>query len=161
MVRVFGNEAYGFASAVALVAFQLSGIGARIVLALVADAWISARTLLALQGVIMAGAAVAAGFYNADWPLWLILVNCCVAGATASGYTGLAFAEFARIGGAARTAEATGLGAAVMFIGVAVMAPIFRLGIAWTDGYLIPYLAIAGVSLLSAVLLVIGHRSSS
>ena len=159
VVRVFGQDAYGFASAVALVAFQLSGIGARILLAVVADAWISARALLALQGVVMATAAVVAAHYEADWPHWLVLVNCAVAGASASGYTGLAFAEYARIGGAARTAEATGLGAALMFFGVALMAPLFRLGIELFDGYRWPYLAIAALSLCSAALLVTMGRT--
>lgn len=160
VVRVFGDSAYGFASAVALVAFQLSGIGARILLGFVADAWLSARLLLAVQGVIMAGAAVVAANYGAEWPLWLVLANCAVAGATASGYTGLAFAEFARIGGAERTAEATGLGAALMFFGVAVMAPLFRLGIDIFDGYAVPYYAIAGLTLICALLLLMpGPRS--
>ncbi len=42
---------------------------------------------------------------------------CCVAGATAGGYTGIAYAEYAHLGGARRT-EATGLGTALMFFGV-------------------------------------------
>jgi len=161
VVRVFGHEAYGFASAVALVTFQLSGVGARIGLAIVADAWVSARTLLALQGVVMAAAAVVAAHYDADWPRWLVLVNCAVAGATASGYTGLAFAEFSRIGGVQRTAEATGLGAASMFFGVALMTPLFRLGIDVFDGYRLPYLAVAALTFASAVLLIVirGNRS--
>ncbi|MGZ0188295.1 MAG: MFS transporter, partial [Alphaproteobacteria bacterium] len=152
LVRVFGDSAYAFASAIALVAFQLSGITTRIILGIIADSMISARTLLAAQGLIMAAAAVAAANYGADWPLWLVLVNCAVAGATASGYTGLAFAEFARIGGVARTAETTGLGAAVMFSGVAVMAPLFRLGIDVFDGYRVPYLVVAVLAFLTAIM---------
>lgn len=160
VVRVFGQDAYGFASAVALVAFQLAGIGARIGLAVVADAWVSAGALLAIQGFVMAAAAVTAAHYGADWPLWLVLANCAVAGATASGYTGLAFAEFARIGGAARMAEVTGLGAALMFFGVAAMAPLFRLGIDLFDGYRIPYLTVAGLAFLSALLLLLTQRKT-
>lgn len=158
VVRVFGDSAYGFASAVALVAFQLSGIGARIALAIVADAWVSARTLLAILGMIMAGAAVIAANYEAAWPLWLIVANSALAGASASGYTGLAFAEYSRIAGVQRTAEATALGAATMFIGVAVMAPLFRVGIDVFDGYRMPYLAVAGLTLASAALLIATGR---
>lgn len=161
IVRVFGQDAYGFASAVALVTFQISGVVTRILLGMVADAWISARMLLIAQGVVMAGAAVAAAFYDADWPLWLVLLNCAVAGATASGYTGLAFAEFARIGGAGRMAEVTGLGAALMFFGVASMAPLFRLGIDLFDGYRIPYLTVAGLCLASALLLLFARRKTA
>lgn len=161
VVRVFGSDAYGFASAVALVAFQLSGIGARIALAIVADAWVSARALLAIQGVIMAGAAVIAAHYDAAWPLWMIAANSALAGATASGYTGLAFAEYSRIAGVQRTAEATALGAATMFIGVAAMAPLFRVGIDVFDGYRMPYLIIAAMALGSAALIFFSGRRST
>ena len=158
VVRVFGQDAYGFASAVALVTFQLSGIGARISLAIVADAWVSARVLLAMQGVLMAGAAIVAANYGPEWPLWLIVANSALAGATASGYTGLAFAEYSRVAGVERTAEATALGAALMFFGVAVMAPLFRLGIDLFDGYRMPYLLTAGLCFACAVLLIVTGR---
>lgn len=161
VVRTFGDEAYGFASAVALVAFQISGVVTRILLGFVADAWLSARALLVIQGVLMSVAAVISANYGADWPLWLVLANSALAGATASGYTGLMFAEFARIGGVARAAETTGLAAALMFSGVAVMTPLFRLGIDLFDGYRIPYLAVAGLTLASACLILISGRRTS
>jgi predicted MFS family arabinose efflux permease len=155
IVRIHGQEAYHFASAIALVTFQLSGIGTRIVLGFAADAWVSARTLLAAQGVLMGISAIFAAQYDSAWPLWLILANTALAGATASGYTGLAFAEFARIGGTARAAETTGLGAALMFAGVAVMAPLFRLGIDLFGGYAVPFLVIAVLAFISAAVLIL------
>jgi predicted MFS family arabinose efflux permease len=155
IVRLHGQEAYYFASAIALVTFQLSGIGTRIVLGFAADAWISARTLLAAQGVLMGISAIIASQYDSGWPLWLILANTALAGATASGYTGLAFAEFARIGGPPRAAETTGLGAALMFGGVAVMAPLFRLGIDVFGGYAVPFLVIAALAFISAAVLIL------
>jgi predicted MFS family arabinose efflux permease len=155
IVRLHGQEAYYFASAIALVTFQLSGIGTRIVLGFAADAWISARTLLAAQGVLMGISAIIASQYDCGWPLWLILGNTALAGATASGYTGLAFAEFARIGGPPRAAETTGLGAALMFGGVAVMAPLFRLGIDVFGGYAVPFLVIAALAFISAAVLIL------
>ncbi len=161
IVRVFGNDAYHFASAIALVTFQLSGIGARIVLGYLADSIISPRMLLAALGVIMAGAAIGAANIDGAWPYWLILLNSGLAGASASGYTGLAVAEFARIGGVARTAETTGLCAAIMFLGVAAMAPLFRLGITVFDGYAVPYYAIAGLTLVSAILIALTRKGST
>ncbi|MBT6312718.1 MAG: MFS transporter [Alphaproteobacteria bacterium] len=155
IVRLHGQEAYHFASAIALVTFQLSGIGTRIVLGFAADAWISARTLLAAQGVLMGISAIIAAQYDSGWPLWLILANTALAGATASGYTGLAFAEFARIGGPPRAAETTGLGAALMFGGVAIMAPLFRLGIDVFGGYAVPFLVIAALAFISAAVLIL------
>lgn len=154
IVRLYGQEAYYFASAIALVTFQLSGICTRIVLGIVADAWISARWLLAFQGVLMGVSAIFAAQYDSTWPLWLILVNTALAGATASGYTGLAFAEFARIGGPAKAAETTGLGAALMFVGVAIMAPIFRYGIDVSGGYFAPFMALAVLAFISAFVLI-------
>ena len=77
--------------------------------------------MLAIQGVVMAGAALLAGHFAPGWPVWAILAVAAVAGATASGYTGLAYAEYARLGGAQRT-EATGLGSAAMFSGRAADA---------------------------------------
>jgi MFS family permease len=155
IVRLHGQEAYYFASAIALVTFQLSGIGTRIVLGFAADAWISARTLLAAQGILMGISAIIASQYDSGCPLWLILANTALAGATASGYTGLAFAEFARIGGPPRAAETTGLGAALMFGGVAVMAPLFRLGIDVFGGYALPFLVIAALAFVSAAVLIL------
>jgi predicted MFS family arabinose efflux permease len=158
LVRVFGQDGYHFASAVALVTFQLSGITTRIVLGVIADTLISARWLLVAQGALMTVAAIIAAGYGSNWPYWLIIMNCALAGATASGYTGLAFAEFARMGGGQRIAEATGLGAALMFFGVAAMTPLFRLGIDIFDGYTIPYLSVAVLTGVSAILLAFGTR---
>lgn len=160
IVRVYGQDAYIFATAMALVTYQLSGITTRIILGFVADAWIPARWLLAGQGALMAIAAFIAANYSSDWSMWLILANSALAGATASGYTGLAFAEFARIGGTARAAEATGLGAALMFVGVAVMATLFRVGIDIFDGYRIPFMIAAALTLASACILAVSNLRS-
>ena len=51
-----------------------------------------------------------------------------IAGASAGGYTGIAYAEWARLGGARRT-EATGLGTALMFFGVTVIPSGFGLAV--------------------------------
>jgi len=62
------------------------------------------------------------------------------------------------MGGPTRTAEATGLGTALMFFGVAAMAPLFRLGIDIFNGYAIPYFLVAALTATSALLLAIGTR---
>src|SRR3546814_17602769 len=83
----------------------------------------------------MAAAAVVAGFFGEHWPLWTILTVCAVAGATASGFTGLAYAEYARIGGPARAAEVTNPGAFSMFLGVMVLPPLFSVVVGATGSY--------------------------
>jgi hypothetical protein len=85
--------------------------------------------------------------------LWAILAVVAVAGATASGYTGLAYAEYARLGGARRT-EATGLGSAAMFSGVLLMPSLGSLVVTTTGSYLIAYGAIAVLTTFAAVALV-------
>jgi MFS family permease len=104
----------------ALAAYQISGVITRPIWGWIADRWIPARSILVFQGLGMGAAALAAGQFGPGWPFAAVLLVCAIAGATASGYTGLAYAEFARLGGARRT-EATGLGSAAMFTGVLVL----------------------------------------
>lgn len=136
----------------ALATYQLVGVISRPILGWVADAFIPAWTMLAIQGVVMAGAALLAGHFAPDWPLWAILAVVALAGATASGYTGLAYAEFARLGGAQRT-EATGLGSAAMFSGVLLMPSLGSLVVTTTGSYLIAYGGIAVLTTFAAVAL--------
>ena len=110
----------------ALAVYQVAGVVSRPIWGWLADRCVPARVLLAVQGLIMCGAAILAGRFAPGWSQPLVLVVCAVAGATASGFTGIAYAEFARIGGARRT-EATGLGAGIMFAGVMVMPSAFAL----------------------------------
>ena len=132
----------------ALAVFQLSGVVSRPIWGVIADRWTGARALLVLHGVVMAAAAVAAGHISPAWPFPAVVTVYAVAGATASGFTGIAYGEFARIGGTRRT-EATALGSAAMFLGVMVLPSLFGLAIAAGGGYRLAYggtavLAVAG-----------------
>jgi MFS family permease len=137
-----------------LAVYQVSGVVTRPIWGWLADRFVPARVLLALQGVIMCVAAILAGRFAPDWPPPLVLAVCAVAGATASGFTGIAYAEWARLGGAQRT-EATGLGAGIMFTGVLVMPSAFSVAIAATGDYAWPY-AVAGVLAAVSGLLLLG-----
>jgi predicted MFS family arabinose efflux permease len=137
----------------ALAAFQLAGVISRPILGWVADRFIRAWTMLAIQGVVMAGAALLAGQFAPGWPVWAILAVAAMAGATASGYTGLAYAEYARLGGAQRT-EATGLGSAAMFSGVLLMPSLGSVVVTSTGSYLVAYAAIAVLTTFAAAVLV-------
>jgi len=75
-----------------------------------------------------------------------------LAGATASGYTGVAYAQYARLGGARRT-EATGLGTAAMFSGVMLIPSAFGVAVARLGDYTPPYAALAVAAAVSAALL--------
>ncbi|MFM9941056.1 MAG: MFS transporter [Hyphomicrobiaceae bacterium] len=138
----------------ALAAYQISGVVARPIWGWLADRYQAARGLLALQGGIMCGAAMLAGEFNVLWPPALILLVCVVGGATASGFTGIAYGEYARLGGARRT-EATGLGAACMFAGVMVLPAVSSLVITATGSYDLAYAAIGLLALLAGILLTV------
>jgi MFS family permease len=137
----------------ALAAYQLSGVLTRPVWGWIADSFMPARRLLVVQGVVMAGAALVAGQFSAGTPAWLVLLTCVAAGATASGYTGIAYGEFARLGGARRT-EATGLGSSAMFAGVLVLPALATLIVTTLDSYAIAYGAIALLAVAASLVLV-------
>ena len=138
----------------ALAVYQLSGVIARPIWGWLADHVLAARVLLALQGLIMCAAAVMAGAFSAAWPPYLILLVCVMGGATASGFTGIAYGEYARIGGAQRT-EATGLGSAFMFAGVMVIPLVMSGAVLSLGGYTLAYLVVGVLALLAGLLLAV------
>ena len=133
----------------ALAAFQITGAVSRPIWGWAADRFLTPTQTLALQGFIMAGAAVAAGQFGPHWPAALVVAVAAVAGASAGGYTGIAYAEWARLGGARRT-EATGLGTALMFFGVTVIPSAFGLAVTVLHGYGGAYGVLGVLALLGA-----------
>ena len=131
-----------------LAAYQIAGIVARPIWGWLADHVLAARWLLALQGVIMCVTALLAAWFGPGWPGWLVILVCACAGATASGFTGIAYGEYARLGGERRT-EATGLGAASMFGGVMVLPALMSLAVTTSGSYLLAYSAIGVLALAS------------
>jgi predicted MFS family arabinose efflux permease len=142
-----------------LATYQLVGVVTRPIFGWIADALVSARVVLSIQGFVMAAAAVLAGNFAPGWPTWAIFVVAGVAGATASGYTGLAYAEFARLGGERRT-EATGLGSAAMFLGVMLLPSFGSVLVTSTGSYLAAYGMIAVMATAAAIVLALPSRSS-
>jgi MFS family permease len=133
----------------ALAAYQIAGAVSRPIWGWVADRFLTPNQALALQGFIMAGAALAAGEFGPHWPVLLVVAVATVAGASAGGYTGIAYAQYARLGGARRT-EATGLGTALMFFGVTVIPSAFGLAVTMLHGYADAYAALGVLALLGA-----------
>lgn len=143
----------------ALATYQLCGVVSRPIWGWIADTLIAARWLLVLQGFVMALAAGAAGQFGPQWPVPLVMLVCAAAGATASGYTGIAFAEFARLGGPRRT-EATGLGTAAMFAGVLLLPSLATVLVTNSGSYALAYGAIGVVAACAGLLLASGGRFS-
>ena len=133
----------------ALAAYQIAGAVSRPVWGWLADRYFSPARVLALHGLVMAAASLATGLFGPVWPNAAIVIVCVVAGATASGFTGLAFAEYARLGGVRRT-EATGLGAAAMFTGVMVLPLSMGATLTATGSPMLCYSALAVLAVIAA-----------
>ena len=139
----------------ALALYQITGAVTRPIWGWIADRWLTPGHTLAVHGFGMAAAAVAAGAFGPDWSHAAVLTVAAIAGSTAGGYTGVAYAEYAHLGGARRT-EATGLGTAVMFAGVLLIPSSFGVAVAASGGYALAYSTLAALALGSAVLLSLG-----
>jgi MFS family permease len=154
------TSAAGFdliAAGQALAVYQIAGAVARPVWGWVADRFMSPSPILALCGLVMGASAVAAGWFGPGWPVWLIMLVCVIAGFTASGYTGVAYAEFANLGGARRT-EATGLGTATMFLGAMLIPSTMGFVLTATGNYTLCFGILAVMSCLAGILLVMAPR---
>jgi MFS family permease len=136
----------------ALAVYQAAGVITRPIWGWLADRFVAARWLLVLQGFVMAAASVFAGGFDQSWLMPQIFTVCAVAGATAAGFTGIAYAEYARLGKTRRT-EATGLGASAMFSGVMVLPSGFGFIVGLLHGYGPAYSLLALLATLSAVML--------
>jgi MFS family permease len=139
----------------ALAIYQIVGAATRPIWGWIADRFITPGQTLALHGFGMALSALAAGRFGPGWSGWAIFSVAAIAGASAGGYTGVAYAEYAHLGGARRT-EATGLGTAIMFAGVLLIPSSFGLAVAALRGYGIAYDTLAVLALFSAFLLILG-----
>ena len=134
---------------VALALYQVAGSASRPVWGWVADRFLAPGRLLALLGVAMAAAALLTGKFGPDWPWGAVLAVSVFGGLTASGFTGVAYAEYARLGGARRT-EATGLGTAMMFSGVMLVPFAFGAAVTALGAWFLPYAGLAAISVGAA-----------
>lgn len=141
----------------ALAAYQLAGVVSRPIWGWLADRVLGARWWLGLQGLIGCAMAILTGTFDGSWPVGLVFLVCMTGGATASGFTGIAYAEYARLGGAQRT-EATGLGAASMFSGVMVLPAVMSLVVTLTGSYEASYTAIGSLALLAGLRMLVRWR---
>jgi MFS family permease len=141
-----------------LAIYQITGAVTRPIWGWVADRWLKPARTLAVHGFGMAAAALAAGEFGPHWASAMVLVVVAVAGGTAGGYTGVAYAEYAHLGGTRRT-EATGLGTAVMFAGVLLIPSGFGLAVLMSGGYVLAYSTLAVLASASALLLCLGPWS--
>lgn len=160
-VQLTSRAQFGLVAAgQALALYQIAGVLCRPLWGWIADRWMTARALLVWHGLLMGAAAAAAAHFSAEWPHSMVLLVYLFAGLTANGYTGLAYAEFARLGGAQRT-EATGLGSAAMFSGVLVLPSLAATVVTLTGSYVLAFTGFGIATALAAVVLARGGRHAA
>jgi MFS family permease len=135
-----------------LAAYQVAASLSRPVWGWIADRLLTPAQTLAVLGAGMAVASVLTALYRPGFPLWAVMANAVLAGVTSGGYTGVAYAEYAALGGSRRT-EATGLGTAILFAGGMAVPPVFGAAVTALGGYRGSYMVGAACAALSAVLL--------
>ncbi|HVY14288.1 MAG TPA: MFS transporter [Rhodopila sp.] len=140
-----------------LAAYQLASSITRPIWGWVADRYITPAQTLAMLGLGMAATSLVTGMYGPHWPIWVLMINALVAGTTSGGYTGVAYAEYAALGGVRRT-EAAGLGTAIMFFGGMAVPAVFGMSVAAWGGYGTSYTIGAACALVSALLLLLPNR---
>jgi MFS family permease len=143
-----------------LAAYQVAASLSRPVWGWIADRLLTPAQTLAVLGAGMAVATVLTALYGPGFPLWAVMANAVLAGCTSGGYTGVAYAEYAALGGVRRT-EATGLGTAILFAGGMAVPPVFGAAVTALGGYRGSYLVGAACAALSAVLLALPVRLRS
>ncbi|MEX1036805.1 MAG: MFS transporter [Sneathiella sp.] len=131
-----------------LALYQIAGVASRPVWGWLADRYITSIRLLGLLGLVMGLAAIAMGQLSDGWSIWFILLVAVVAGATASGFTGIAYGAFAAFSGQYRT-EATALGSGAMFAGVLIMPTVFGLIVGERADYWQAYVLMALIATAS------------
>jgi MFS family permease len=140
-----------------LAVYQIFGSASRPVWGWIADRLLTPAQTLAILGAGMAVAAALTALYGPGWPVAAILLNAALAGCTTGGYTGVAYAEYAALGGARRT-EAAGLGTAIMFLGATAVPPVFGAAVATMGDYRGAYITGAICAAVAAALLALPHR---
>ncbi len=136
-----------------LATYQVAGSVTRPIWGWVADRFLTPAQTLAIHGLGMAAAAILVGQFGPGWQVPVLFAVAVFAGSTAGAYTGVAYAEFAALGGTRRT-EATGLGTALMFSAVMLMPPAFGVAVSHLGGYGASYAVVAILAMSGAACLV-------
>ena len=156
-VQLTSRAGFGLVAAgQALALYQMAGLVCRPLWGWLADGGAGvgggARRLIVVQGLAMGVMACVAGHFGPQWPVALVYLACAVAGASANSFTGLGYAEFARIGGTHRT-EATGLGSAAMFSGVLLIPSAAALLVTVSGSYVLAFTVLGVMAIVAALLL--------
>ncbi|MHA1113151.1 MAG: MFS transporter [Alphaproteobacteria bacterium] len=140
---------------VALSALQLSGVVSRVIMGWVADRFVAPRFLLAGVGFSSGATALLIATMAPGWSVASILAVSVLAGAASAAWSGIAFAEAARIAGPEKAASAAG-GMTFMMYGGVVFGPSGFTGlVSITGGFDTAFVGAAIVSILGGILILV------
>lgn len=134
-----------------LAAAQAAGIGGRILWGAASGTLLSARWLLVLLGVAMAGASAAVADFSPATPVWMLYAVAVLFGASAIGWNGVMLAELARIAPPGLAGVATGGSIFVTFAGVVLSPALFSVIVGLGFGYATGFWMLSALALMGAV----------
>ena len=138
----------GAALSIAMVA----GSVGRILWGIVADNWMSPRTVLGGLGAIMALSAFVTALMAPSWPYIVMLVVSFVYGASAVGWNGVYLSEVARMAPPGMAGSATGASLAMTYAGVVFLPTVFWAIVHLSGSYAAAFAAAGSLTLWRGVL---------
>ncbi len=136
-------------------AAQGAGIVGRIAWGAMADRLLGPRRMLAVLGLMMAGASFAVARFSPDWPLAAIVAVAVAFGASAIGWNGVYLAEVARRAPPGQVGVATGGTQFFTFLGALLGPPLFAATVSMSGGYGGGFAVFAAPPLAAALLLLV------
>ena len=137
-----------------LAAAQMAGVGGRILWGSVSGLLLSARYVLMLLGLLMAGCGVVMALVTPSWPLAGLFAIAMVYGATAISWNGVELAELSRLAPPGQAVMATGGSLFFTFTGVMLGPTLFGAWVTATGSYGAGFFALAALGLVGAGLLI-------
>jgi MFS family permease len=137
-----------------LAAAQMAGVGGRILWGTVSGLLLSARYVLMLLGLLMAGCGVVMALVSPSWPLAGLFAIAMIYGATAISWNGVELAELSRLSPPGQAVMATGGSLFFTFTGVMLGPTLFGAWVTATGSYGAGFFALAALGLVGAGLLI-------
>ena len=132
---------------------QAAGVVGRIGWGALVGQTVSGRRMVGLLGLAMAAAALLMVLVTVEWPVAVLLATSAALGATGTGWSGVFFAEMARLAPEGEAVRAIGGASSITFTG-AVFGPVgFSAFVAATDSYAGGFVLVALMTVLPAVVL--------
>ena len=132
---------------------QISGMIGRVGWGAMVGRFVTGRRMLGMLGFVMSFAAITTAFFTTEWPVPIIMITSAILGATGTGWSGVLFAELARLAPAGEASRAAGGAASFSFVGAMLGPAGFSALVAATDSYSTGFLFVASMTVIPGILL--------